>query len=160
MEREIFYSQLLEFPIPASTTSKIQFQDQPLLRGARIFSLETYTGDDISVSPLGNVVISAADLSKGYFTGYTSDPTQIFVPDSRTNNQAGLWLDSIPLINMHKIQSTAGDPFSRDGFNLVGNQTLFWEKSYIFFGTPVTFGATTSVLLRVNYQLFAGNPTN
>lgn len=162
MEREIYYSQLLEFPIAISTNfTKIQFQDQPLLRGARIFSLETYTADDIPVSPLGNAVISAADLATGFLTGYTSDPTVLFVPNSKTNNQAGLWLDSIPLINMHKIQSVADDPFSRDGFNLVGNQTIFWEKSFIFFAPPgITVAAVTSVLLRVNYKLYPGNTTN
>lgn len=160
MEREVYYSQLLEFVVQPSTFQKIQFQDQPLLRGARIYSLEVYTADDISISPLGNAVISAADLATGYFIGYTSDPTFQFVPDSGTNNQAGLWLDHIPLIDMHKIQSVDGNAFNRDGFNLVGNQTIFWEKSSIYFGGPVTFGDVTSILLRVNYKLFNGNPTN
>lgn len=159
--KAVYYSDLLEFVIPVGTTRKIQIQDQQLLQGARITDLEIYSSNDVGVSPLGNPVIPIADLIAGYFIGYASDPTVPFVPNANNNNNAGLWLSPIPLVDFHKTQ-TGTDPYVRNGFNLAGNSTIFWGKcSFDFPGDGIVVSdAPISLLLRVGYMLYPNNPTN
>src|ERR1700684_4056190 len=113
----IFYYELLEYPVAVGTTTAIQIQNEQLLTGARIFDLETFTSDDITVTPLNNPVITLAQLQTGYFQGYASDPTTPFVPAKGSSSNAGLWLSPIPLVSMHKLQ-TGTDTFARRGFPL------------------------------------------
>lgn len=158
--KAVFYSDLLEFIVPVGTTFKIQIQDQQLLQGARITDLEVFSSNDISVSPLGNRVIGIADLITGYFNAYASDPTVPFIPNANNNNNAGLWLSPVPLVDMHKVQ-TGTDPFVRDGFRLAGNSTVFWGKSdFAFPDGLVTADTPQSLLMRVSYLLYPGNTTN
>lgn len=157
-----FYYEMLEFPVNAAagTITQIQILNQELLTGARILDLEVYSSDDMAVTPLNNPLFAVADLQGGYFQGYASDPTKPFIPNSQTDNNAGLWLSPVPLIAMHRVQ-TGTDAFVRQGFPLAGYSTIFWGKSKFIFPAGFTVGSgTKSLLMGVSYLLYPDNTTN
>jgi hypothetical protein len=158
--KKVYYYTMLEFVLPIGTTQVIQIQNQELLTGARIFDIETFTIDDLPVSPGGNPVLTLAQLQAGYLQLQTSDPTTPFVPAALTSSNIGYWVDQTPLINCHKIQNGT-DPFLRNGFPLNGNSTIYWGKSKILFpGAGITTSVVNSLVLGVSYMLYPGNVTN
>lgn len=137
-------NQLVEIVVPAnSTQQKIQFTDQPYLRSKMIYGLETYSVNDVPVSPQGNAVATAAMMSKAYLTLYTTDP------DNATNQ--GQWIQDIPMWEFHTIQNTAADPFTRQPYLLDG-QTIIWEKSFLILTSALGSGANVSFLFNVRFD--------
>ena len=50
-----------------NTQLRINIQDQPLLRGAKIWSIEAYNVHDIPLSPQNNVVIPGRCYAEWFF---------------------------------------------------------------------------------------------
>jgi hypothetical protein len=135
---------LVEIVVPAnSTQQKIQFTDQPYLRSKMIYGLETYSINDVPVSPQGNGVASTDQMSKAYLTLYTTDP------DNATNQ--GQWIQDIPMWEFHSLQNAANDPFSREKYLLDG-QTIIWEKSFIILTSALGSSANVSFLFNVRFD--------
>ena len=115
--------QLVEYVIPAGNTgATIQFTDQPYLRNKKILGLAAYNANDFPVSPLGNAVITLAQMQTCFVNFYTTDPG---LPKSQ-----GLWIQGLPLIELHQIQNASADPFQRDKF-LMAEQGIYWEKTNV-----------------------------
>jgi hypothetical protein len=140
-------TQLVEIVVPGiaggNNTNRIQFTDQPYLRFKSILSLETYTVSDLTTSPQGNAVVTAAQLQAAYITLYTSNPD--------SPGDQGEWIQLLPMWNLHTLQNAANEPFERNPFLLAGQQIL-WEKCYINLGAPLANTANVSFLLNVGFQ--------
>lgn len=144
---KVFKSQLVENILPGvaggSTTTKLQFQDQPYLREKSIFGLECILIDDMSESPTGNVPLTAAQMKKAYLTLYLNDVNQ--------PNSVGEWIQNVPFTLLHRIQNSASDPFVRQMYELVG-QVIYWEKCFVTFPSALGNTANVSILLNVYFK--------
>lgn len=137
-------TQIVELVTPAGNTQqRIQFTDQPYLRGMSILGLETYSINDLALSPQGNKLPTATVLKNAYITFYTTDPTNA--------NMQGQWIQDLPMWNLHNLQNTASDPFERWPFLLAG-QTILWEKSYITLVAPPGNTDPLSFIINVSFE--------
>jgi hypothetical protein len=135
--------QLVEIVIPQGTTNTtFKFPTQNFLRMKQILSIEVFTVLDMSVSPLGNALISGANMMSGYGTFYGSDPDN--------NDDKGEWLEAMPLVSLHRtINGT--DPYVRDLQTFVP-RNIVWEKSEVDFYEAIgNDDNAVSVLFQVGY---------
>jgi hypothetical protein len=130
-------------PVTGNQLTKIQFQDQPYLRNKRICGLEMFNFADIPASPIGNPVISAAQMQATSFTAYSDTPEMPGVQ--------GEWLQAIPAIVMHRVQNATPTPFVRNIFTLKG-QVFSWDKCYFTLSAPLGNLVDTSFLLLVYFM--------
>jgi hypothetical protein len=126
----------------ASTATILTFADQPFLRGKFVTSLEIYSATDIPISPLGNAVIPAANISAGFLSLYSYDP--------ETQQDFGNWTQLVPLWDLHQLNNGT-DPYSRRRYEILPRQ-IQWEKSFFQFATALGNTANLSILLNVGYQ--------
>lgn len=144
---KVFKSQLVENILPGvtggSTTTKLQFQDQPYLREKQIFGIEVVNVNDMSLSPTGNVPLTAAQMETAYLTLYLNDVTQ--------PNSVGEWIQNVPFTLLHRIQNATNDSFVRQMYELVG-QVIYWEKCYVTFPIGLGNTANVSILLNVYFK--------
>jgi hypothetical protein len=140
----VYKSQLIELIVPAgSTTTKLQFPDQPYLRGKQITGIETLINGDVDASPSNRTPISLNDFQKSYLTLYLNDVT---VP-----NAVGEWIQNVPFVLLHRIQNTTPDPFVREPYNLAG-QVIYWEKCFVSFASALAPVSDVSILLNVYFK--------
>lgn len=131
-------SQLIELVSPGvaggNGTTKIQFNDQPYLRGKAITAIEILTNADMTATPSNRTPITAAQMETAYLTLYLTDPSN--------PSAVGEWISLVPFTLLHRVQNATPDPFTRQMFELVG-QTIYWEKCYVTLATG--YGNTTDV---------------
>ena len=144
---KVFKSQLVENILPGvaggSTTTKLQFQDQPYLREKNIFGIEVVNVNDMSLSPTGNVPLTAAQMETAYLTLYLNDVNQ--------PNSVGEWIQNVPFTLLHRVQNASNDSFVRQMYELVG-QVIYWEKCYVTFPVALANTAPVSILLNVYFK--------
>lgn len=142
---KVYKSQLIEIIQPAnSTQTKLQFQDFPYLRGRQITGIESYSADDMSVSPTGKAPCTAAQMQKAYLTLYLDDQAQ-------GAKNVGEWIQNIPLVSLHRTQTTTASPFVRQAFEMT-NQIVYWEKCFFNFGSWSAVGTDVSFMLTVYFK--------
>lgn len=145
-------------------STKIQFPDQPYLRGKQIYGLEIFTFDDFPVSPSNRAVIPFAVSQKSFLTLYSDDI-------DNTGN-VGEWIQNVPFTVLHRLQSQAStvgttntgggftspaaatstpNTFARSMFLLQG-QRIIWEKSYISLASAVGNTIDVSFLVQVYFK--------
>ena len=141
-------SQLIELILPGVAgaghlSAKLQFNDQPYLRGKRITGLEVLTVNDMTISPSNRTPISVAQMKTSFLTLYLNDP--------QNEKNVGEWIQDVPLTLLHRIQNAASDPFARQMFELVG-QVIYWEKCYLTLPTPFANTTDISFLIQVYFE--------
>jgi hypothetical protein len=141
---QVIKSQLIELTNPANSgATKLQFQDQPYLRGKQITGIEIFTVNDMSKSPSNKDVITAAQMEKSYLTLYLNDPGN--------PQNVGEWIQNVPLTILHRVQNSANDPFVRKAYDLVG-QVIYWEKCYFSFASSLGNTSDVSFLINVYFK--------
>lgn len=141
---KVYKSQLIELVVPANSGARrFQFQDQPYLRGKQITAIEILNANDVNASPTGNAVISNTQMQKSYLTLYLDDAT------NRKN--VGEWIQLVPFAILHRVQTTANDPFVRQMYELQ-NQVIYWEKCYINVSSALGNVADVSYLIQVYFK--------
>jgi len=141
---KVFKSQLIELINPANSgATKIQFQDQPYLRGKQIYGIEILTVNDVTKSPTNRNVITTANMQISYLT--------LYLNDLMSSNSVGEWIQSVPFPVMHRLQNSSNEPFVRQMYELNG-QVIYWEKCYI--NCAVSLGNTSDVsyLIQVYFK--------
>ena len=131
--------------------TRLQLLDQPYLRGAQTWSIETFNVNDIPVSPAGNALIPAAALKGAFLTLYITDASNVM--------SKGEYINQIPLSCLKTLQNSANDPFERQPFQLIG-QVISWDKCYITLGAPIGNTVNNSFLFNVGFTFTPGNNTN
>ena len=120
----------VEIPVPSgSTLTRFYFNDLPNLRNAKITSVQVYTTDTISATPLtGATPVTIADLKKSFLTLYEGDLQLIY---------------NIPMLSFNNFaqNATTSAAFVFELPNVDGI-TISWVKSYISLPTAL---ATTGV---------------
>ena len=139
-------SQLIEVAVQGvtggNTVTNITFPDQPFLRSKYITGISVYTIDDMSLSPLGNPLVSDTVLKTMYLTLYGEDPEQA--------NSFGNWIQLLPSAKFHETISSS-DPHVYFPFELVPRQ-IQWEKSTIVLASALGNTSAVSFVFNVNYQ--------
>lgn len=151
---KVFKSQLIEVIQPANSTStKLQFQDFPYLRGRQIYGIEMFNRNDMSTSPTGKTLPTVAQSQATYLTLYLDD-------QSTGAKNVGEWIQNVPFSSLHRTQTiiysaTANDvtsaPFVRQMFEMTG-QVVYWEKCFFNFGTWSAVGTDISFCLQVFFK--------
>ena len=119
-------SQIVELVVPANSTQvNFTFNFQQFLGQKNIISLETFTINDMPVSPLGNILPTYAQLSNAFVTFYGQNPE-----DTSSN---GIWLSEIPMVTLHRMINGT-DPYVRDLYSQMP-RVIVWEKSKITLAT-------------------------
>lgn len=141
-------SQLIELispgvAAPGNQATKIQFQDQPYLRGKSIQSIEIINSSDMSASPTNNTPISNAQMQQSYLTLYLNDPSN--------PKNVGEWIQNVPFTLLHRVQNASNNPFVRQLFELEG-MVIYWEKCYISLAAPFGNTANVSFLFNVTFK--------
>jgi hypothetical protein len=137
-------SQLIEVILPqGSTTTTLQFPDQPYLRDKKIWGLEIVTNNDMTKSPQNNDVIDTATAKKSYLTLYLNNPED-------PTGAMGQWIQLVPFALLHRVQNSATDPFVRTPYLMAG-QKVSWDKCQIQFPTALTPPSTISFLIQVYF---------
>lgn len=142
-------------------STKIQFPDQPYLRGKQIFGLEIFTYDDFPLTPSNRSVIPYYVAQKSFLTLYSDD--------IENTGNVGEWIQSVPFMVLHRMQSqntttgaantgggsatatTTPNTFGRSMFLLQG-QRIIWEKSYISLASAVGNTVDVSFLVQVYFK--------
>ncbi len=142
-------TQLVELVIPSgSNLVNFTFDFQQFLQQKNIISIEVLTFADCPVSPLGNTVLTYAQISGAFMTLYGANPEDI--------SSKGIWLSEIPLPTLHRINNLA-DPYVYDLFTLMP-RTIVWEKSKIITpGGAIAPDTQSSFLFQVGYSGNAGD---
>lgn len=149
----IFYkAQSLELVVNGAsggnTQGQFQFQPQPFLQGKNISSIEVYSANDVTVSPLQNALVTVAQLKSSFITLYMQ-----YAVSGQTGKLGtpGNWVQQMPLWNLHRI-SNGSDPYVRDLFQLY-LPVITWEKSYITYTATGGLGNTSnlSYLFNIGY---------
>lgn len=156
--KPIYKSQLVELVLNGinpggNPSTKLQFQDQPYLRNKKVHALELITKADMAgnASPTGKQIF---DISAASVTGGAAYLT-LYLNDIQNPNNVGEWIQNVPFPRLHSMQrvpasTVDGDPFSRRGWEMAG-QTIYWEKCYVTFPTPITNLIDLSILLNVYF---------
>ena len=120
----------VEITVPSgSTLTRFPFPDLSNLRNAKITSIQIYTTDTISATPLtGSTPVTIADLKKSFLTLYEGDLQLIY---------------NIPMLSFNNFaqNATTSAAFVFELPNVDGI-TISWVKSYISLPTAL---ATTGV---------------
>ena len=144
---KVFKSQLVEIISPGiaggNTATKIQFQDQPYLRGKQITAIEVINGGDMTTSPTGKTIVTNTQMKLSYLTLYLND----------VNNpkNVGEWIQNVPFTLLHRTQNASNDPFVRQMYELQG-QVIYWEKCFISLATSIANTADVSFLFNVYFK--------
>jgi hypothetical protein len=121
----------VEIPVPSgSTLTRFYFNDLPNLRNAKITSVQIYTTDTISATPLtGATPVTIADLKKSFLTLYEGDLQLIY---------------NIPMLSFNNFAQNATTSAAYV-FQLpqVDGITISWVKSYISLPTALATTGTT-----------------
>lgn len=104
-----------------NTLGQINFTPQTYLANKKILSIEVFTGNDLTTSPLGNVVVPTANMKGCYLTLYTSNPDR--------DNDFSQWFQQRPLWSFHRVQNGT-DPYVKE-LALIGGNIVSWEKSFV-----------------------------
>lgn len=123
----------VEIPVSAgSSLTRFAFPDLPNLRNAKITSIQIYTTDTISATPLtGSTPVTIADMKKSFLTLYEGDLQLIY---------------NIPMLSFNNFAQGASTSAAYV-FQLpqVDGITISWVKSYISLPTAlVTTGVAYS----------------
>jgi hypothetical protein len=137
-------STLIELQVQANSTGvNFTFDQQQFLLQKDIISLETFTVTDMPISPLGNILPTAANILNSFLTLYGSNPQ-----DAQSK---GEWLIQIPLITLHRINNGT-DPYVWDLYTQVP-RNIVWEKSKVTLATGTLGNASTlSFVFNVGYS--------
>lgn len=136
-------TQIVELPVAAnSTLQSFNFPTQNFLRMKQIISIEVYSVNDLTLSPLGNTLPTKANLSGAYMTLYGQDP--------ENTDSNGVWIESFPLWSLHRLNNGT-DPFVFDLFTMVP-RNIVWEKSSINIGDVLGNTDPLSFVFNVGYQ--------
>lgn len=125
-----------------NTQTHVQFTPQVYLQGKPTFFIEAYTGNDVTISPLGNAVATVAQFKLATLTLYMSDPDD---PKSFGN-----WVQNMSLWDLHRIQNGT-DPYVKELFKMAGPY-ITWEKSYIDLSSALANTTNVSFLFNVGYR--------
>jgi len=121
----------VEIPVPSgSTLTRFYFNDLPNLRNAKITSVQVYTTDTISATPLtGATPVTIADLKKSFLTLYEGDLQLIY---------------NIPMLSFNNFaqNATTSAAFVFELPNVDGI-TISWVKSYISLPSALATTGTT-----------------
>lgn len=138
------YLELLVQPGQASP----QFTPQQYLQNKQCFSIETFSGADVTTSRTNYPIASVAILETAFLNLYCND---INLPMIGGNGQGwGLWVRDIPLVALHRV-SNGTDPYVRDLFQLEGN-LITWELSYVNLTNPALITVPTVMLFNIGYK--------
>jgi len=141
---KVIKSQVIELIQPANgTATKIQFADQPYLRGKQILGIETFNDADDQTSPTNKPVFSAGDQQKCYLTLYLNDIGQ--------PQNVGEWIQLVPFVSLHRVQNNSSDAFVRQLFELQG-QVIYWEKCYVTASSSLGNTVDTSFLFQIFFR--------
>ena len=133
MLRKTYRTQVIEVAITAGT-GNTKIPDQAQLNNAIIFSIEAFTTNDITVSPLtGSALITLADFQKANL---------LLVQGSENKGQ------NIPLVRLHEMQNASNDPFTRSPLRWI-DLVVSWTKCYIV--AYSNFASTGVLPLEVEY---------
>jgi len=128
--------EFVEVIIPAgSTATRFNFPDLPKLRYTSLQAMESYSIDDISITPTQQTPISTAEMQTAFLVLYADERQDLY---------------RIPLITLHRTQNSANSPFVRSLFEFVG-QKVTWDKCYIEFGTAPAPVGQLSIPFAVYY---------
>ena len=128
-----YRTQVIEVAITAGT-GNTKIPDQAQLNNAIIFSIEAFTTNDITVSPLtGSALITLADFKISNL---------LLVQGSENKGQ------NIPLVRLHEMQNASNDPFTRYPLRWK-NLVVSWTKCYIV--AYSNFASTGVLPLQVQY---------
>lgn len=138
MAKRIIKHELIEITIPAGNTStRIMIPDQPNLRNAFVTGIETYSADNMPLSPISSeALVSETDLKKIFLT---------------LVDNAGVEFVHIAPAKIYKtIQDTANANIERD-FKALNGQFVNWPKSYITLSQSLGNVGVLSVVVSVFY---------
>ena len=140
---------LVELQVPGGSTGvNFTFDQQQFLLQKDIISIETFSINDMPVSPLGNILPTIANLLLCSLTLYGSNPQDA--------SSKGEWLIQIPMITLHRVinGSVANiiDPYVRDLYTMIP-RNITWEKSKVTLATGTLGNATQlSFVFNVGYS--------
>jgi hypothetical protein len=118
-----------------STTGSINFPMQDDLTNAFIVAMEIFTTNDVGISPATfQPVMSLADMKLCFVNLWREDKQTTF---------------RLPLLNLHRMQNSATDPFTRDQFEL-DFVKISWTKCTIDIGSTLS-SSTTVIPFSVYY---------
>lgn len=140
-------SQLVVLTVPANAPGTVfYFPDQPQINrnGMVIDAIEAFCADDMTVTPSGVAVITAAQMKTAYLTMYVNEP-------ANSAQGQGEQYNLIPLTSLHRIQSSATPFFVRDMLGLPGTR-LDWSKTTISCGTSLGNASPVAFVLQVYYH--------
>lgn len=144
----IHKTQSVELQVPGvavtgNSQTNFQFTPQTFLQDKPTLSIETFCADDVTTSPLGNAIITIAQLKTAYINFYFQDP--------KKPGRAGEYIKQRPLITFHRVHAGNTNAFVWEIPKMVG-QIIVWEKSSIII--PTAFANTTnlSFLFDVSYE--------
>jgi hypothetical protein len=111
--------ELVDVPVQSTNNgTRFQFPDLPKLRYTSLLAVELYTFSDFSASIVtGNTLDTYANITQysPFLTLYANERQDVY---------------RVPLVNLHRIQNTANEPFIRQLFEFSG-QKIVWDKSFI-----------------------------
>ena len=111
--------ELVDVPVQSTNNgTRFQFPDLPKLRYTSLLAMELYTFNDFSASIVtGNQLDVYSNITQysPFLTLYANERQDVY---------------RVPLVNLHRIQNTAGEPFIRQLFEFSG-QKIVWDKSFI-----------------------------
>jgi hypothetical protein len=117
--------------LASSTQLRIQFPTQVFLQDKNILSIEAYSIHDMSITPGGNVLPTAANMLQSVLTLYSNDP--------ENPTASGEYVTQFPLLSLHRMVNGT-DPYVFELPKLIP-RVITWEKSYIDF-LPTAANAT------------------
>lgn len=140
-------SQLVELKIygisSGNTGTNFQFQDQPYLRGKKIFGLESFTSTDVPISPTGSTTTNGDQYKKGFLT--------LYVNDIKNPSSVGEWIQNVPMTILHRVQNVDQQAFVRIPYLMAG-QTIIWDKSYVRLTSSFNNTTDISFLFNVYFE--------
>lgn len=150
---EVMKSAIIELVVPAGSSKlSYTFDPQPFFNGKKIVSIEIYSANDYTLSPLNNAVAPSTAISTGYLTLYGADPSSPNNANAVNTNPAppyGEYVQQVPLWDFHRLNNGT-DPFVYDIYQMVP-RNITWNKSYITLGAAFTPDDATSFMFSVGY---------
>jgi len=146
--QKVYKSQLVEIVLAGvsggNQSTRLQFLDQPYLRGKKITGIELITKYDMATytSPTGRNIYSIADAS-AYVTFYLND---VQAPQN-----VGEWIQNVPLPLLHRSQNNQTETYVRKAYELA-EQVIYWEKCFFTFPVPLANTSDISFLLNVYFK--------
>lgn len=146
--QKVYKSQLVEIVLAGvaggNQSTRLQFLDQPYLRGKHITGIELITSNDMNghTSPTGRTIYNLQDYS-AYVTFYLNDVQQ--------PQNVGEWIQNVPLTLLHRSQNSQNDTFVRKAYELA-EQVIYWEKCFFTFPIPFANATDISFLLNVYFK--------